>query len=678
MPSFEIDSYGVAAVTEYVNFFEEALEAASIIKPEAAIEPVLEESDLEATLSRLPGTSEITDAQSLSGPRQRNNSKFATIETAARGLLSNLIARVSIDSPDFVRVWNFFDLLQCLSDRGQCDPALLVWLIEELLDSQTIPGCRKIFDYLESRRKRIISKNFNDKKLVILRSCNELLRRLSRAEDTAFSGRVFIFLFQSLPSGDKSSVNLRGEYHTQNVTSYDPVPPKVDEAGDQMDVDSQAQGSKDSNDQAANKNVAMNERKRTPSQKTIDVDELYPVFWSLQESFNQPKKLFEAASLSQFQSGLEATLTAFKASPVQHDAKSSRQADEKRGLKRKMESQDDNNGDDDKDVASSFNPKYLTSRDLFELEIGDLSLRRYVLVQALIIMDFLLSLAPQAKERLSSVQVVNKSVAYLDQVLGEDDIKWATAMKHSITEYLKSATDGQYFLRMVETILSRDKNWVRWKIENCPLIERPAITAQEWAKAMDEAMRNTTSKRIRTNAMQPLSLDFLKEGGDDNEQAMQELKQPERYSVPGLKSFERGIQEADLEIDMPMSDASKRDAVESKASNTWRALRIASRTKLALFDKIESYEDVSILFGEKKPREDELEISANGEEDGTGVGKDVKDGEQQITEPPEPSDDGKEAEAPVQTAEDSAEVTVTVPPEQDGASTAEPMSTDEI
>ena len=36
----------------------------------------------------------------------------------------------------------------------QCEPGLIFWLIEELLDSQTIDGCRKIFDYLESRRER--------------------------------------------------------------------------------------------------------------------------------------------------------------------------------------------------------------------------------------------------------------------------------------------------------------------------------------------------------------------------------------------------------------------------------------------------------------------------------------------------------------------------------------------
>lgn len=242
-----------------------------------------------------------------------------------------------------------------------------MWLVEELLDSQTIPGCRKIFDYLESRRKRIISKNFNDKKLVILRSCNELLRRLSRAEDTAFSGRVFIFLFQSLPPGDKSSVNLRGEYHTQNVTTYDQIATKAEDSedtGDKMEVDSEAPAvkDKDSNDQAQSKSVSFSEKKDSAS-KPLDSDALYPVFWSLQESFNQPKRLFEPASLAQFKSGMEATITAFKASPVSHDAKSAKQNDDKRGQKRRLDTEDDD------DVLTSFNPKYLTSRDLFELEV---------------------------------------------------------------------------------------------------------------------------------------------------------------------------------------------------------------------------------------------------------------------------------------------------------------------
>lgn len=243
-----------------------------------------------------------------------------------------------------------------------------MWLIEELLDSQTVPGCRKIFDYLESRRKRIISKNFSGKKLVILRMCNELLRRLSRAEDTAFSGRVFIFLFQSLPPGDKSSVNLRGEYHTQNVTTYDQVTLRSEDAEDKMDVDSEVPAAKQegANDQTQSKTVSFSEKKDTPAEKSLDADALYPIFWSLQDSFNQPKKLFEPANLAHFKSGMEATMTAFKANPPSNEAKSSKQNDDKqRGQKRKLDSEDD-------DVLTSFNPKYLTSRDLFELEASSL------------------------------------------------------------------------------------------------------------------------------------------------------------------------------------------------------------------------------------------------------------------------------------------------------------------
>lgn len=263
-----------------------------------------------------------------------------------------------------MKLWNLLDIISILSDDQQCDPALLFWLVEELLDSQTIAGCRRIFDYLESRRERITAKHFPQKQLIILRSCNELLRRLSRAEDTAFCGRVFIFLFQSFPLGDKSSVNLRGEYHTENVTSFDEVPVKKPEP-DQMDVDSDttksggptsAQKPKEDDGQAKGTSAPQ------PAQ-TMSVDELYPIFWSLQQSFSQPKKLFDKAQLSNFKSGIEATMAMFRSGENQRPTTSTNSTDDiKRGIKRKR-----NQGDDD--LANAFNPKYLTSRDLFELEV---------------------------------------------------------------------------------------------------------------------------------------------------------------------------------------------------------------------------------------------------------------------------------------------------------------------
>ncbi|MBE3048348.1 hypothetical protein IMZ48_38755, partial [Candidatus Bathyarchaeota archaeon] len=67
-------------------------------------------------------------------------------------------------------------------------------------------------------------------------------------------------------------------------------------------------------------------------------------------------------------------------------------------------------------------------------------------MQALIIMDFLLSLSAKAKEKLAAAKVHNKSVMYLDQRLSDEEVcsilfprprfssnnqqtKWATDMK---------------------------------------------------------------------------------------------------------------------------------------------------------------------------------------------------------------------------------------------------------
>src|SRR5277367_4197746 len=168
---------------------------------------------------------------------QGQPAQFAAIETVFRDKFYELLATTEIFDVAFDSVWHLLDVVSILSDKELCESGLIFWLIEELLDSQTIDGCRKVFDYLESRRERITSKHFKQKQLIILRCCNELLRRLSRAEDIVFCGRVFIFLFQSFPLGDKSSVNLRGEYHVDNLTVYDEITPNTAADLSRMDVD---------------------------------------------------------------------------------------------------------------------------------------------------------------------------------------------------------------------------------------------------------------------------------------------------------------------------------------------------------------------------------------------------------------------------------------------------------
>lgn len=89
-------------------------------------------------------------------------------------------------------------------------------------------------------------------------------------------------------------------------------------------------------------------------------DDLYPIFWSLQRSFSQPKTLSSQTDLVGFKAGLQATVVMFKS--VQNERPTKKEDENKRGTKRKRSQGDD-------DLANAFNPKYLTSRDLFELEV---------------------------------------------------------------------------------------------------------------------------------------------------------------------------------------------------------------------------------------------------------------------------------------------------------------------
>ncbi|KAK6210149.1 guanylate kinase [Colletotrichum tabaci] len=566
-------------VIAFAELLDDLLARSMEVKSTPTIEPALQKidfGDLDDQLARVLTTPEQQNGTEIA--TQKKAQQFATIETAVRNMFSNLIATTSIESPDFVKVWNLFDLLTILSDDEKCDPALLFWLVEELLDSQTIAGCRKIFDFLESRRERITVKRFKQKQLVILRSCNELLRRLSRAEDTAFCGRVFIFMFQSFPLGDKSSVNLRGEYHVENVTVFDDTGVKTDESTEQMDIDSQ-NGVKDGEVKSQAKAVSFDAKQPTQPDQPLNPDALYPQFWSLQETFSQPKKLFDPSHLANFKRGLEATMTSFRAIQNEQGQRPPKAVDEaQRGLKRKR---DDVEGSD---LANSYNPKYLTSRDLFELE--------------------------------------NKSVIYLGQVLSEEDTKWASEMKRTIVDkYLKHGVDGPYFSRMVETVLARDKNWIRWKSENCPSIELPAVSPDLFVEAKKVAQRTTTKKRLRAMPMGSLPLGFLEDGGDET--AMQKLKAEERYSLPELENFKRKIADDDFEIDMPTTNQTKAAAIESKASKSWRALRIASKSRLALFDKIDDPEKIDAVF-EEPVDVDEGEAAAEEEVNNDNVPEDKR------------------------------------------------------
>lgn len=586
---------------------EALLDSARNVKPETTVDPPLPTHQLLDEVNAL--------YDELDGSYDQAHS-FAAVETAARGLFYSLISSTDIQDPAFVEVWNLLDIAIICDDQGKCTPELVCWLIEELLDSQTTHGCRTVFDYLESRRERLAQKDFHKKNLVFLRTCNELLRRLSRAEDAIFCGRVFFFLFQTFPLGDKSSVNLRGEFHVENTTKFEISESDSLQTGESMEIDTAPQKAEVDTPKAeipqpptkpGSKAVPIKAPLKKVDEEVLSNGELYPTFWRLQQDFCDPTRLFTAQNFAVFKKGLANTITKFKKTPTVVQTKAGENGP--RGTKRKLGDDGINgtNGENSEDFVDNYNPKYLTSRDLFDLELSDLAFQRHILVQALILIDFLLSLTEQAKKRLAALETTNKSMLY-SFTLSEEDTKWATTTRLTITNYLSNSLEGKLFTRMVETVLARDKNWIRWKIESCPSIVRHPVSTESEMEARKGAREATKPRRVPERPPNAMDLSFLDEGSHGGLEA---LRRPSRYTAPSIHELLDGIKNDELDLDMAMDadeEASLRNAIANKR---WRILRQARASHLALLDKVEPGNDLDAVFRSPPAKQVEEEPVAN-------------------------------------------------------------------
>ncbi|KAL8681411.1 MAG: hypothetical protein Q9186_002486 [Xanthomendoza sp. 1 TL-2023] len=628
-----MSSVGIASVDILTTSLKKLLERSNELKPKGGIEPAL-------TATSFNGDVETITQRAEGGLAANAQDHYAALETACRNIFYDHLASTSIDDTSFSQIWNLLDIVSILSDIPLCEPGLLFWLVEELLDGQTIDGCRVVFDYLDSRRERLTAKHFKQKQLIILRACNELLRRLSRAEDTVFCGRVFIFMFQSFPLGDRSSVNLRGEYHVENVTVFEKNPLKhvapVEGSVGAMDVDQAPNNVEEALTASKNlpaadnikdgsvtpqpadnvaKIVKFDTQDDNPPEPEPDTESLYPIFWSLQDVFSQPTRLFETPTFESFQSGLDLTLRKFKAVQQHQQSRGTSKplSEAHRHLNRKRTYTES----DHQDLASSFNPRYLTSRDLFSLEISDLAFRRHILVQSLILVDFLLSLTPKAKKKLEATS--NKSVLYT-YTLPEEQIKWANNIRNEIAAYLQQGQEGKFYYRMVDTVLSRDKNWVQWKAEGCPLIKQPPIPSESFIESQKGAQKICAPKRIRPTPMGSLDLNFLLNTGDEGQaHGLEILKKPARYTLPKVEDFKGPIMEDDFDMDMAKTEVEKESVAVTKASKMWRTLRLASKNRLNLFDRLEDGVGLGPLFETVVGKEDEGEQGRGEEVGGEGV-----------------------------------------------------------
>ncbi len=143
------DTEELDSVQAYRDLIYRHLTRTNDVKPDDGIEPPLAEADCAELVTEV----EVKAAEKST--EQNKKAHYARIETVFREKFYSLLATELIDKPSFTKIWNLLDVVAILSDHELCEPGLIFWLVEELLDSQTIEGCRRVFDYLESRRERI-------------------------------------------------------------------------------------------------------------------------------------------------------------------------------------------------------------------------------------------------------------------------------------------------------------------------------------------------------------------------------------------------------------------------------------------------------------------------------------------------------------------------------------------
>ncbi|CUS10902.1 unnamed protein product [Tuber aestivum] len=565
-----------------------------------------------------------------------------SLDTAFKGALYDLVTNNdAINTATLPIFCNFLDLSLVLTELDISGANLPLDLIEELFDSQTIPSCECLFRYLESRIDRVTAgvEGGKGKALVLLRLCNELLKRLSKTEDTIFCGRILIFLSKSFPIGERSGVNLRGDFNVDNVTVYDDIlqepPTAVDEMEldikkDQMETDQKKEesatgvGEADIGSARSPKRLKADAGQDTSQREptVLDANALYPIFWSLQHDFADPQRLFVKGNLEKFKVGLGATMAKFrkaeddsiKTTGKVDVANGPKKADEKKAGVPPGEKRKQIDGDDNDIKGEGFNPKYLTSRELFELEISDLTFRRHVLVQALILIDFLLSLTPQAKEKWKDLKTPNRSVQYAF-TLGLEDEKWAATTKEQILRSLEPDVQGRLFTRTIKTVLIREQNWVRWKAESCHPFDMPPLGDADIEDAKQKAAKACEIPESYKYTMGTPALNSLWRATGDLT-GLEGLTDPKRNHLPSPESFRQPVKDAELELLDAMFPDDIELAQTKKFTSTWKALRLASRDRFHLFNKFddkfdEKRNDLEMLFEVEEKAKEEARARMN-------------------------------------------------------------------
>ncbi|XP_075877758.1 THO complex subunit 1 [Nelusetta ayraudi] len=458
--------------------------------------------------------------------------KKTTLDQALRSVLGDLIVEQKASCDDYL---SLIDLSIDAVTEGICSATTPFVLLGDVLDCLPLDLCDKIFSFVEENVSTWKSNSFYTAgKNYLLRMCNDLLRRLSKSQNTVFCGRIQLFLARLFPLSEKSGLNLQSQFNLDNITVFNKNEQEstlghkhTEEKEEGMDVEEGEMGEDDA-----------------PAPCSIPIDyNLYRKFWTLQDYFRNPLQCYEKFSWMTFLKYSDETLAVFK----------SYKLDDMQASKRKLEDLRASGGE------HVYFAKFLTSEKLMDLQLSDSNFRRHILLQYLILFQYLKG---QVKFKSSGC------------ILNDDQSAWIEETTKLVYQLLREIPpDGDKFATMVEHILDTEENWNGWKNDGCPSFVKE--------RSADDKPKRPTRKRQAPE-------DFLGKGpdrkifmGNDeltrlwnlNHDNMEACKSDSREFMPSLDEFfAEAIEQAD-----PANMVEDEYKVVRNPNYGWRALRLLSR-----------------------------------------------------------------------------------------------------
>uniref|UniRef100_A0A5K3FTI0 THO complex subunit 1 n=1 Tax=Mesocestoides corti TaxID=53468 RepID=A0A5K3FTI0_MESCO len=397
---------------------------------------------------------------------------------------------------------------------GICSASTPFLLFADLVNTKPIVEAEENFHFLEETIKALKDASlFGSGRNTLLRMCNDLLRRLSKSQNTVFCGRIQLFLTSLFPLNEKSGLNFTSNFNLEKEVAFSRKP-----------------------DESLFHSLTMSDEALLEADSATPVNaDLYRRFWTLQELLKAPTHCYTREGWISFVECTECVIGTFQSIRMTNGC----------GCEARWQ---------------QFT-MYLTSEKLLDLQLMDSNFRRYILTQLLIIFQYL----------TAQVKFKNDS-----QRLDESQTRWIQTQQEAIAGLLRRDADVSSLSSpnvtqgVVDHILNRETHWNQWKNQGCPSFikepEKPAMTPR---KRRTNPLQDRSGRKLFRFGNS--DLDELWSACPDNLESCRDKQR--LFRPPELQTY---FQDAILELD-PREKVEEQYRSVNREEWTWRALRLLSR-----------------------------------------------------------------------------------------------------